>query len=446
MFSQHSLRKLVPVALCALNMVTLLGAVLMIAALVWQTRLMHASIQDDKIAKATQHLMIHVALVSREMAHQILAASPAEAQEQAADMAGMLAEMKAGQEALNSVVLASPKAEAARQDLVERIKTFAQNVQNVVSQVQAGDKTGAFATIDDSEENEDKIAELAARITTLSTKGAEHTQHSSEIVGYASGGILVAGVLLSALLSCMIWRLLRGRLNGLQSSVGQLQEGIAGYGTAAHEANTAIEQASVATLQIATSIEQFDKTIQHISAQVSETANNAEHIRAMTDMTSSVMTKLVEDTKSIGQVVGLIEGIADQINLLALNAAIEAARAGEAGRGFAVVADEVRKLASHTTASTHKITEVTQKLNKQVEELGAQQERVRNAVVDIESKSEEVSSSTHQQASASRELTAAFRALQDSFLQVGEQMKIADTQSGKVQGASTHLHAQIAQA
>jgi hypothetical protein len=82
-------------------------------------------------------------------------------------------------------------------------------------------------------------------------------------------------------------------------------------------------------------------------------------------------------------------------------------------------------------------------LSKQVNELGAQQERVRGAVVLIEEKTDEVSSATNQQASASRELTAAFRALQNSFLHVGEQMKSANTQSSKVQGASGHLHAQI---
>ena len=88
---------------------------------------------------------------------------------------------------------------------------------------------------------------------------------------------------------------------------------------------------------------------------VSNAVTGIEELTALVERTAGEVKELGENSEQIGEIISVIDDIADQTNLLALNAAIEAARAGEQGRGFAVVADEVRQLAERTTKATSEV-------------------------------------------------------------------------------------------
>jgi len=89
-----------------------------------------------------------------------------------------------------------------------------------------------------------------------------------------------------------------------------------------------------------------------IAAGASAAANDGGRV---VDQVVATMADITEASRRIGDIIGVIDGIAFQTNILALNAAVEAARAGEQGRGFAVVASEVRSLAQRSAQAAHEI-------------------------------------------------------------------------------------------
>jgi twitching motility protein PilJ len=160
----------------------------------------------------------------------------------------------------------------------------------------------------------------------------------------------------------------------------QAQE-IAGASAAINEMAVSIDQVSSNAAESAAVAEKSVSIANKGAEVVQNTIHGMDTIREQIQETAKRIKRLGESSQEIGDIVSLINDIADQTNILALNAAIQAAMAGEAGRGFAVVADEVQRLAERAAAATKQIEALVKTIQSDTNEAVISMEQTTAEVV-----------------------------------------------------------------
>lgn len=188
---------------------------------------------------------------------------------------------------------------------------------------------------------------------------------------------------------------------------------------------TSIEQVSTNAAESAAVAEDSVKIASEGGKVVRNTINGMGKIQTQIQETSTYMRRLSDSSQEIGEIVSLIDGIADQTNILSLNASIQAAMAGEAGRGFAVVADEVQRLAEKVSYATKEIGSLVRSIQTDTNQVIVAMEQTKAQVLEESISAQDAGKNLEKIETVSRRLS-------DLIQNISTSAKAQAEESGKI--------------
>ena len=245
-------------------------------------------------------------------------------------------------------------------------------------------------------------------------------------------------------------------VSGVAAASSELQSTASSMASAAEQSvsqtgmvSSSMDQASKGMTAAAAASDEFAMSIGEISRQATNSAELARKATKTAADADGTISALSASAEQVGQIVELIQSIAQRTNLLALNASIEAARGGEAGRGFAVVASEVKELAAQTSKATD---EVAQQIRAMQDSTGASVTALRSIgeqIQQLETTAISIASAVDQQSVAGRDLARSIDLaargsdeVADSIAQVRETAMSTGSAASQVLNSATELEGQ----